>query len=78
MGEYAEAETRLKHALQLFERLETRWQIGRTLFELGELALAQVNTSAARDHFSRALAAFEVMQAAPDAERTRAILESLA
>lgn len=77
-GEYAEAEARLKQALQLFEGLETRWQIGRTLRELGELAQAQGDIAAARDYFSRALAAFEAMQAAPDMARIRATLELLA
>jgi tetratricopeptide (TPR) repeat protein len=77
-GEYADAEARLNQALELFERLETRWQIGRTRYELGELAQARNDTAAARSHFSRALAAFEAMRAAPDAARTHAVLESLA
>jgi hypothetical protein len=33
-GKFGEAETRLNQALELFEGLETRWQIGRTLHEL--------------------------------------------
>jgi tetratricopeptide (TPR) repeat protein len=70
-GQFADAERRLKQALVLFESLDTRWQIGRTLSELGELALAQRGTEAARDYFSRALAAFEALGAVPDANRTR-------
>ena len=77
-GDYAEAEARLNQALELFRRLETRWQIGRTLHELAELALARADTARARDYFSRALRAFEDMKAAPDTARTRAALESLA
>lgn len=73
-GEYAEAEARLKRALAFFQGLETRWQIGRTHSELGELALVQSDTNAARDHFSQALAAFEAMRAAPDMARTRAVM----
>jgi hypothetical protein len=42
-GKYEEAEARLNQALEMFEGLETRWQIGRTLYELAELALAQTN-----------------------------------
>lgn len=76
-GEHAEAEMRLKHALELFDILETRWQAGRTLVELGELGLARSDSGAARDYFSQALAAFEDMRAAPDAARTRALLQSL-
>jgi len=75
--EYTDAEARLNQALEIFAGLETRWQIGRTCVELGELALAQTDTAAARDHFSRALAAFEALQAAPDVARTRAALGSL-
>jgi hypothetical protein len=37
-GEYTDAETRLGKALGIFEELESRWQIARTLFEMGELA----------------------------------------
>lgn len=76
-GRNIDAEVRLKQALELFEILDTRWQIGRTLFELGELALSQAETEAARGHFLRALAAFEKMGALPDATRTREKLMSL-
>lgn len=76
-GEYDSAETRLMQALDVFGELETRWQLGRTLFEIGELEHARSNTEAARDYFSQALAAFEAVQAMPDAARTRNIVESL-
>lgn len=74
-GENEAAEARLKQALELFEGLETRWQIGCTLAELGEVALARSDSEAARDYFSRALATFEALQAVPDWERTREVLE---
>jgi hypothetical protein len=76
-GEYDAATIRLNQALELFQALDTRWQIGRTLSELGKLADARAETAAARDYFSRALAAFEDMKAAPDAARVRAALETL-
>jgi hypothetical protein len=76
-GEYPEAETRLNQALDLFVSLHTRWQMGRTLFELGELAVRQKNIAAARECFAHAQAAFEEMHAAPDATRTQAALERL-
>jgi tetratricopeptide (TPR) repeat protein len=76
-GEYAESEARLQEALKIFETLDTRWQWGRALFELGQLARAQNHTAEARDCFTHALAAFEELHAAPDANRTRAVLESL-
>lgn len=76
-GEYPEAEARLNQALELFNGLNTRWQMGRTLFELGELASAQKNIPAAREYFGHAQVAFEEMRAAPDAVRTQAALERL-
>src|SRR5262245_986308 len=53
-GQHAESKTRLNQALELFQQLDTRWQIGRTLFELGELALSRNENEAAHEHFSRA------------------------
>jgi tetratricopeptide (TPR) repeat protein len=76
-GEYSESEIRLAKALELFQGLETRWQIGRTLFEIAELDMAQNNVTKARDYYRRALASFEEMDAAPDIMRTRAALLSL-
>ena len=76
-GQPGESASRLQEALGLFEQLGTRWQIGRTLFELGELGISQNQGEAARDYFLRALSLFEAMQAAPDAARARAMLERL-
>jgi hypothetical protein len=76
-GEYAQAETRLNQALALFNGLNTRWQVGRTLFELGELAAVQKDIDAAREYFTRARLAFEEVHAAPDAARTQVALERL-
>lgn len=78
VGEYVESETRFQKALEIFRGLDTGWQLGRTLYEMGELALAQNHSADARAHFTQALSAYEVMQAAPDAARVRAVLESLA
>lgn len=76
-GDYAEAEARLNQALDLFQELETGWQIGRTLYELAELAIARADHTEARDYYSRALVAFEEIGANPDAVRTREALRSL-
>ena len=77
-GEYVEGESKLNEALDIFSDMNTRYQIGRTLFELGELATAQTDTAKAREYFTRALAAFESMQAVPDATHTRNALGRLA
>lgn len=75
--QYPQAETHLLQALHSFETLETRWQQGRTLVELAELALAQSDSKLARIYLTDALRAFEVLGARPSAETTRAALESL-
>lgn len=75
--QYAQAETHLAQALHSFETLETRWQVGRTLIELAELARAQSDTARAHSYFADALRAFEAQGARPAAERTRSVLESL-
>jgi tetratricopeptide (TPR) repeat protein len=75
-GEQAPAETRLRQALELFTKLGTRWQIGRTLFELGELTLT-LSPTKAREYYSQALGSFEEIQAQTNVEQTRAALNSL-
>ena len=77
-GKHGDAEARLHQALEVFDDLGTGWQTGRTLLELAEVALAQMDQASAGDHFSRALATFEAMQAMPDVERTRAARAALA
>lgn len=77
-GEHAAAETRLRQALELFTQLGARWQMGRTLFELGELSLeGSEKATKAREYFAQALGSFEEIQATPNAERTRAALNAL-
>ena len=71
-GQYELAEAQLEQASALFRNLDTRWQLGRTMFELGELAARQTQTAVAQEHYARALALFEEMGAGPDADRTRA------
>lgn len=72
-----DAEARLNQALELFGELGTRWQIGRTRLELAELALARSDPASARDHLSRALAAFEALKASAYVERTQDALRAL-
>jgi tetratricopeptide (TPR) repeat protein len=76
-GEYDQAEQRLIQALQLFQSLGTHWQLGRTFYELAQLAMARNDISTARRHFSHALAEFEKVKAGPNAERVRVILSQL-
>lgn len=76
-GDCDAAETRLIQAIEAFTELDSQWQLGRTLFEMGELELARSNSIAARGYYSQALAAFEAIQAVPDAARTKAVLDSL-
>lgn len=75
-GEEIEAENYLKEALGLVTKLGAHWQIGRTLFELGELHLTQ-SQEKAREYYSQALGAFEEIRAAPFVERTRLALNEM-
>lgn len=76
-GESDQAEVRLNRALQLFQSLGTRWQLGRTFYELGQLARARKDIPTARQHFRHALAEFEKMKAVPNAEQVRGMLNRL-
>ena len=73
-GNYPAATAHLDRALAVFTDLGAGWQRGRTLLEQAELHLAQGQPDAAHDRYAQALAAFEALQAAPDAERTRAAM----
>jgi tetratricopeptide (TPR) repeat protein len=76
-GEYPEAGKRSQQALEIFEGLGMPWQVGRTLFEMGELALAKGENEAAQDHFSQAMEMFEQIGAGPDAARTAVELDKI-
>jgi tetratricopeptide (TPR) repeat protein len=76
-GDHADAETHLGRALDLFQALDARWQAGRTLVELGELALARGESGTAQEYYQQALSAYEKLRALPDAERTRIRLNEL-
>ena len=75
-GQYDQAEARSLEAVALFEGLDTRWQLGRTHFELGELAAVRSQPTQAKQHYATALTLFEEMGAMPDAERARDALSS--
>ena len=77
-GEWDQAADQLGAAAEEFRALETPWQIGRTLLELGEVERHRRNHDAAKGHYSEALAAFEGIGAVPDAARARNALEALA
>ena len=77
-GEHAEAEERLFKAQKLFAELEFRWQYGRTLYELGQLAHARSDAESAREYFSQALSVFEQVGAEADIARTKVEIDVLA
>lgn len=64
--DFARAEERLKESWQLFQRLETHWQIGRTLFDLGELSVDMGRTEDAERYFAQAQFAFSMMGVRPN------------
>jgi tetratricopeptide (TPR) repeat protein len=73
-GEYTQAQARLEQSLTLLRAIETRWQIGRTLYELGDLASRQGDLPSAHTYFSDALVHYEDLGAVPYIERTRSRL----
>ena len=75
-GEQAVAENHLREALGLVTKLGSRWQIGRTLFELGELHLTR-SPEKAREYYHRRWVPLEEVQAMPDAERARLVLNEM-
>lgn len=77
-GKHEEAEERLRKALDLFRELDSRWQVGRTLFELGELALARSDIKLAGEYFTQALGAFEQIKAELNSTQTKAAIAMLA
>lgn len=76
-GEWDLAAGPLKAATDEFRALDTKWQIGRTLLELGEVERGRENSGVSMEHFAEALSAFETLGADPDAHLARAALESL-
>jgi tetratricopeptide (TPR) repeat protein len=76
-AEYSQAEAHFNKALEIFTSYPAPWQIGRTLFEMGELARLQMEREQASDYYSRALIAFEELHAAPYAALSRAALENV-
>ena len=76
-GQYEEAQARLEQAAALFKDLDTSWQLGRTHFELGQLAADRSDAAGAKQHYARALTLFEEMGAVPDAARVRAALPAI-
>ena len=76
-GEWDEAADQLAAAADEFRALDTPWQIGRTLLELGEVEQSRENIELARGHYLEALTAFEGLGAAPESERARTAMESL-
>ncbi len=76
-GEYPQAQALLARALEEFSSYPAPWQVGRTLFELGELARFQKQHAEAHNYYNQALAHFEPLHAAPYLTLTRAALGQL-
>lgn len=76
-GELEQAEARLVQARELFDEVGAHWQLGRTLREMAELALAQEDLALARTYFTEALKAFGTLEAKPVVERTQSALAAV-
>lgn len=76
-GEYEEGRNQLEEAREIFEALGTRWQLGKTLSELGRLSHDVQDHPAARNFFNQAIVEFEALGAMPEIERNRTEQENL-
>ena len=76
-GRHDEAEALLLEAQDLFRDMDCPWQLGRTQRELALLRRAQGREREASDLLREALGRFEALGAAPDIERTRALLSAV-
>lgn len=76
-SDYKQAENRLTKAMEIFEDLETTWQLGRTHYEFGQLYAAQDKPKEARKHYEQAIKRYESMGARPNIERTQAALKAI-
>lgn len=76
-GEHDEAASQLSAAVEKFQQLDTPWQLGRTLLELGEVERSRGNVESAKDHFAEALSAFTIIGAVPYADRATTSLEQI-
>ena len=74
-GEFEASENYLQEAKDIFKKLDTRWQSGRTQFELGKLAQSRGEISAANKAFAEGLKYFEELGAKPDQGRVLKALE---
>jgi tetratricopeptide (TPR) repeat protein len=75
-GEYPEAGMRLNQALLLFNEAGAPWQVGRTLYALGEFDQQRGDLPSAQNHFQRALEIFEMLGAQPDTAKVKTALEN--
>lgn len=76
-AEYGEAAARLNQALALFQKVGAVWQLGRTRYELGDLAAAQGEPRTAHAHYTQALTDFASLHAVHDIARTQTALAAL-
>jgi tetratricopeptide (TPR) repeat protein len=76
-GNYPAAEAHLLEALAIFQKLETRWQAGRTWLNLAEVLAAQGRKHEAVECYNHAIGEFEAMQAKPSIDLSRAALSKL-
>lgn len=76
-GDLDQAADQLAGAVDEFRTLDTPWQVGRTLLELGEVEQLRGDNDSARGHYSEAMDAFGGIGAVPYEERARSGLESI-
>jgi len=74
-GDHHQADEHFQEALKIFTDLEMPWQAGRTLSEMGKLARLQGDVELSKKMFTKALQAFEKIQAKSDSMKLQKALE---
>lgn len=64
----------LEESLLIFKEFGMNWQAGRSLRELGRLALMRGDLDTADRFFLEAISLFEIQNARPDMERTKNLM----
>lgn len=75
--EFEQAENYFQQALTIFEKLGMSWQKGRTLYELGNLALRKGETGLSQEWYLRAQEVFAALDADPELQKTKQVLDRL-
>ena len=77
MEDWEQAERDLQRSLDVFRKLRSRLNIGRSLYQMGNLAVSQGQNDKAARYFDEAHGLFSEIGARLDAQRTETALKDI-